>query len=176
MKNRRWTDGEVRALMKYYSSDDINALKKKIKGRTKQQIYSKAYRLNLKKEDGKPDDEKKFNHFDRLDDIGIEFWNNYMEELGERFVDKVMLEDLCYWEQKKVQARADLEKGKDVFVYRNKDGSVKHVQQSAFFQNLRNIQAEINTLRDKLYREVHDKKSSTAKKDNITLISKAKTF
>lgn len=177
MRGKKWSDGEIRTLMKYYPVSDINDLCKKLKGRNKSQIYSKANHLNLKKAETTQEDEDDgtFDHFERLNKNGRRFWRNYMDELGARFVDKVMLEDLCYWEQKKVKAREDLEKGKDVFVYRNKDGSVKHVQQSAFFQNLRNIQSEINLLRERLYKEVQEKKTKSLP-DNVRPLRKTKSW
>lgn len=96
-----------------------------------------------------------------LDETGIRYWRRYLKNLqGTDFTKYAKLGDLCYWEQRKNQAINNLEKGKDVFVYRNKDGSVKHVQPSAFFTNLRNIQSEINTLRDKLFSEVKEQKES----------------
>jgi hypothetical protein len=156
--SKPWTHSEVKFLVKNYSSLEIDDLKNKLNGRSKSQIYSKAHTLGLRKKTKLrpiklPKENNLLNPPSLLNEHGRKFWDQYTKLITDiDFAMHVRLTDLCYWEQRKIEAIENLEKGRDVVVYRNKDGSIKHVQTSAFFTNLKSIQSEINTLREKIFK------------------------
>jgi hypothetical protein len=165
-----WSNKETNLLIKRYKELPIGELLKKIPGRTKSQIYAKAHALGLKKKTPltrmPPIAKTCFRTPpDVLNENGKIFWNQYLEEIDTMtFVIHTLLTDLCYWEQRKVEARDNLEKGRDVVVYRNPDKSVKHVQTSAFFSNLRSIQSEVNTLRNRIFKVAVESKPAEESK------------
>jgi hypothetical protein len=164
-----WTEKEITTLKQHYADTPVIELLKLLPGRTKRQIYLKANRMGLLKD---PDQgNQDFNYIKKLNETGRMYWNNYMKELGDRFVDKVMLEDLCYWEQKKEKARKEVEECGEIFTYKTKEGKIKHKQQSAEMMNLRNIQTEITRLREKLYAAAALKQAEK-KEDEFPKLSK----
>jgi hypothetical protein len=165
-----WSNKETNLLIKRYKELPIDELLKKIPGRTKSQVYAKAHALGLKKKTPitrmPPIAKTCFRTPPEvLDDHGKQYWNHYVEQIDSMdYVMYALLADLCYWEQRKVEARNNLEDQNDVIVYKNKDGSTKHTQTSAYFTILKSIQAEINTLRNRIFKVAVESKPAEESK------------
>lgn len=178
----RWTAKETRFLSDNYRKLNIEKLMKGLPKRTKKQVYAKAKYMGLSKAVNLttlPINEQALNFKrppDILNDHGKRFWHMYCTELGELdFAQYTKLADLCYWEQRKVDAQIKLDKNGETQEYKNADGSVKHAQTSPYLTNLKNIQSEINTIRDKLFANVKKSAKESKPEQNPKIFKKRVT-
>lgn len=164
-----WTDKEEELINQHYTRKHISEVEKLLPGRTRQQIYAKAYRMGYRKEETDTAEVYQLNISERnfrdapphLNVNGRYFWYSYLEQLNDiEFTDYSKLSDLCVWEQKKMQTLEKMKDNEDVIEYRDETGRVKHTQPSSYFTNLKTIQGEINKLREMIFKEADSKKKT----------------
>jgi len=107
----------------------------------------------------------------RLTKVGQKYWRVYIRQIKQTPVNLLILEDLCYWEERKEEAKKELKKaGTDILIYRDDLGKIRHTQPLAMIYILKTAQDKINSLREKLFGPVEKANDKTKPK------SRARSF